>query len=183
MYIPPWLWFRSNSLDREIGSVKVKNLKMKASNQVLTIDLQQVNAENEVIRTANREQAQTIQRYDDDSKRLESENEHLGNRLDILQRVNERLDSDLDELQAENYQLVVRLDRAGSIEELEVMITSLRAEITDLKRERSPLLLESGISTFRCTGSMEPKLTCLDSATMLNNFFPEDITVGAIISF
>ena len=30
---------------------------------------------------------------------------------------------------------------------------------------------------------MEPKLTCLDTATWLNDFEPEDIVVGATISF
>ena len=63
---------------------------------------------------------------------------------------------------------------------------TLKAEIADLKAQREPLLLPSG--SFgrinpRCTGSMGPALTCLDKATVLMDFRPEVIVVGAIITF
>ena len=73
--------------------------------------------------------------------------------------------------------------RAGSIDCLQGQIADLRSEIADLKRKRRPLVLGTYRTAFSCTGSMEPKITCLDSATMLENFRPEDITVGTTISF
>ena len=62
-------------------------------------------------------------------------------------------------------------------------VASLETEIADLEEQRKPLVLETHRSGFACTGSMEPKLTCLDEATWLDNFHAKDIVVGATISF
>ena len=73
----------------------------------------------------------------------------------------------------------LRVDRGNLLGEIE----ALRSSIRELKEQRTPLLVQSYTVGFRCTGSMEPKVTCLDSATWLRNFNPEDIAVGAVISF
>ena len=65
---------------------------------------------------------------------------------------------------------------AGRLEELE-------AEIERLEELREPLIPNTTLGTFVCTGSMEPVITCLDEATYLVNFRPEDIIVGAVIGF
>ncbi|MBI4282397.1 MAG: hypothetical protein HY672_02790 [Chloroflexi bacterium] len=62
-------------------------------------------------------------------------------------------------------------------------VTSLQSEIASLKAQRTPLIVESYTRGFKCTGSMEPKITCLDTATWLSNFRPQDVVVGAVISF
>ncbi len=36
---------------------------------------------------------------------------------------------------------------------------------------------------FTCTGSMNPTITCIDTATLLKTFSPEDIEIGTIIVF
>ncbi len=65
------------------------------------------------------------------------------------------------------------------------LFEDLDAEIAELEEKRRPLLLHGNTSTtdFLCTGSMEPKITCLDTMTWLTDFDPADITVGTIIVY
>ena len=81
--------------------------------------------------------------------------------------------ADLDEIK-ETY---------GNIDMLAAQASSLESEIADLEEQRKPLVLETHRNWFYCTGSMEPKITCLDEATWLDNFHAKDIVVGATISF
>ena len=62
-------------------------------------------------------------------------------------------------------------------------MAALRDEISDLEEQRRPLIVGSHTTGFLCTGSMEPKITCLDSATWLDNFKPANVVVGSVISF
>ena len=75
------------------------------------------------------------------------------------------------------------MDTYGNIDTLNEEVASLETEIAKLEAEREPLILETYRSGFACTGSMEPKLTCLDEATWLDNFQARDIVIGATISF
>ena len=59
----------------------------------------------------------------------------------------------------------------------------LRAEIARLEAVREPLIPRKRIEGVLCTGSMEPAITCLDRATWLENVRPEDIVVGAVVSW
>lgn len=73
---------------------------------------------------------------------------------------------------------------AGTVETLEAQAGALRTEIAQLEERRKPLILaDERVIGFACTGSMEPKLTCLDTATWLYDFEPDDVVVGATISF
>lgn len=66
------------------------------------------------------------------------------------------------------------------------LFQGLEAEVTELEERRRPLLLHAGTTStteFLCTGSMEPKITCLDTMTWLTDFEPADITVGTIIVY
>ena len=100
---------------------------------------------------------------------------------------NETLETELENAAA-RYALLV--DESGNVDQLraeaktlEEDVAALRAEIAELTDQRAPLIVESSIVGFSCTGSMEPKITCLDTATWLDNFAPEDIVVGTIIRF
>ena len=73
---------------------------------------------------------------------------------------------------------VIRV-RVGSLEEVKTRL----ADIEALIEQREPLIPETGVRDFACTGSMEPKITCLDSARYLFNFDPNDIVVGSVIAF
>ena len=86
------------------------------------------------------------------------------------------LQSDLDDLR-KTY---------GNLESLEQSVADLEAEIARLRAEREPLILSPGSIRKRgaaCTGSMEPKLTCLDEMLWLYDFDPADIVVGASIAY
>ena len=69
------------------------------------------------------------------------------------------------------------------VQSLNSRIGELQIDISALERLRRPLIVDSSRAGFKCTGSMEPRITCLDSATWLDNFYPEDIVIGTVISF
>lgn len=82
----------------------------------------------------------------------------------------------LEELQTE----------AGGLEELRESAERIRREIDGLRARREPLILKPRDTRpvrFLCSGSMEPAITCLDEGRLLLAFKPEDIVVGAVISF
>ena len=84
--------------------------------------------------------------------------------------------------------LARQLDDAGTrLAELEASvgaIQALREEIAQLEREREPLRgADTETIGGKCTGSMEPYFTCLDTATLLRDFAPAEITVGTVIAF
>jgi hypothetical protein len=88
--------------------------------------------------------------------------------------------ADYEVLVSENGQLKEVKAQVGT---LQGQVSSLQSQIASLKVQRAPLIVDSYTGTFACTGSMEPKITCLDSATWLANFRPQDVVVGAVISF
>ena len=100
---------------------------------------------------------------------------------------NETLETELEHNATRYTQLV---NESGTVDQLraeantlEEKVAALRASISELTDQRAPLIVESSTRGFSCTGSMEPKITCLDTATWLVNYAPEDIVVGTIISF
>ncbi len=90
-------------------------------------------------------------------------------------------------LTSEHGQLVGQYDdltrEVGTLEQLSEQVTALEAEIKQLEEMRRPLILASDRNGFACTGSMEPKITCLDEAIYVTNPRPEEITVGSTIHF
>ena len=108
-----------------------------------------------------------------------------------------KLGSEAEDLLRLRGQYGALLDTVGSLEAAEAAVATLetqrdalrsdiqelRSDIQELRAERAPLVLQSDVSSFLCTGSMEPTLTCLDTITMLEDFAPADIVIGAIISF
>ena len=83
---------------------------------------------------------------------------------------------ELREVRQENVRLETEY---GTVQELE-------AEIARLQGMRQPLILaynDTERTGFLCTGSMEPKITCLDEMSWLTDYRPEDITVGTTIAF
>ena len=90
-----------------------------------------------------------------------------------------------------DYQALV--DAGGDLEQVRAeeeasqkRVDELEVEIKELQEQRRPLILSPGAvatSGFLCTGSMYPAITCLDRGSWLEEFNPEDIVVGATISF
>ena len=111
---------------------------------------------------------------------LTNERNTLTADLESANAARSRLTSDLQDARGANAALRAENE---AIVRMHGRVENLRQEIDDLELRRSPLILETHRQGFLCTGSMEPKLTCLDEATMLTNFRPEDIVVGSVISF
>ena len=114
---------------------------------------------------------------------LSAANSDLEGRLgDVTLRFETR-DAEYTALDAEHRRLV---QAAGEAEALETRAGELREEIRGLEERRRPLLLAAQrqrVEGFLCTGSMEPKITCLDTATWMRDFSPEEIVVGSVISY
>ena len=66
----------------------------------------------------------------------------------------------------------------GTVTQMEEQAGALQVEIDDLLERRRPLILSKQNETagwFACTGSMEPVITCLDSATWAQPLGLDDI--------
>ena len=77
-------------------------------------------------------------------------------------------------------------DLNGQLSELRSSVGSiddLRDEISRLEGERRALVPRIVTRNLKCTGSMEPKLTCLDTVDLLINYRYSDIVIGAVVSF
>ena len=118
---------------------------------------------------------------------LEDEFGTLNTQHQSITRLYEDLDQEHETLTSEHRELTGQYDdltrEVGTLEQLSGQVTALEAEIKRLEEMRRPLILASDRNGFLCTGSMEPKLTCLDEATWVRNPRPEEITVGTTIHF
>ena len=172
---------------QEIRELDSQNREVEASNRDLIKKLRKADVDKEDLQARNEEQAQSLQVSYEENRTLQGANDRLVTDLEDVRGENRSLIVDLDtvrsklELSDHRYQELER--QSGSVTQLEARMESLRSEIAKLETQRKPLLVRSSMGHFRCTGSMEPKITCLDSATYLKNFLPEDITVGTVISF
>ena len=99
---------------------------------------------------------------------------------DELKEAVQRLEGEIDRLEGENQAFTTAYE---SVESLEEQANGLRAVIGTLEDERKALIVKSAEMFPVCSGSMEPKITCLDTVVVLQNFRPEDITLGAIIAY
>ena len=99
----------------------------------------------------------------------------------------ERLSDETEDLSAMNNDLSAEYqaleEASGTRDMLQDQANELETDIAALHEERAPLIIQAGTGRFFCTASMEPSVTCLDSATWLYNFRPQDVVVGATIYF
>ena len=82
------------------------------------------------------------------------------------------------ETQVEEFQLAHE-----SLAMLEERAEGLRAVIAALEEDRQALVVMAKEMFPTCTGSMEPRITCLDTAVVLQNFRPEDIALDNVIAY
>ncbi len=150
----------------------------------------------------------TVESLEGDRDGLEATVESLGGERDGLEATVESLQSERDELQASHSALSdensgvkaalrdleadkLRLETQveefklayESVAKLEERAEGLRAVIAGLEEERTALQVTSSDMFPTCTGSMEPKITCLDTAAVLQNFRPEDIALDTVIAY
>ncbi len=117
-----------------------------------------------------------------DSMTLEEENLRL---LEVVAPI-EDAQSELQRIQRLASEAEEAYDRwSTGVSRMRDLFEDLDGEVAELEERRQPLLLHGRTSTtdFLCTGSMEPKITCLDTMTWLTDFDPADITVGTIVVY
>ncbi len=191
-----------NALVAERDALTMGLAEVETERDGLRIEVHELSEEN---RTLAHEKTVLMQEYNhlkSAHEQLADANRQLGARHEALQVVHQDLQTSHQTLQGSHQELqgshqtlktrYADLDAehtaltkaAGTVETLETQAGSLRTEIAQLEERRRPLILaDERVSGFRCTGSMEPKLTCLDTATWLYDFQPEEVVVGATISF
>ena len=192
---------KNNSLNRGNRNLTARNSEVAAANEFLNQELEITDQKARALQEQSNQQARSIQTLEQEktnltaevqelegqNRSLDQQNDYQAVTIQTLEQEKTKLTADVTELQGRNRQLSQQNDtlrnKSGSINQLNARIDSLRAEIRRLEDQRKPLLLQTGRRNFTCTGSMEPKITCLDSATYLTNFLPQDIVVGTVISF
>ncbi len=151
-------------------------------------------ADEQATRRKTEDELQATQRVlqEEQNKRSDIEHQLTDTEGRLAQEINDRLDAQarIDDYQKELATITEERNTLRTnynrLQASTGTITDLEEEIVRLRAIREPLILDPGgtsRSGFLCTGSMEPKLTCLDEATWLTDFRPEDITIGATISF
>ena len=191
-----------NALIDDVNALGVQLNVLVEDRNILTRDLAEAQTERHTLNNQVRELWEENRILDDEKSVLTQEYEHLEGAHEQLTATHEQLGASHEALQVSHESLQTshesldssykdldlrhtELQQAvGTVEDLEMQAGNLRTEITQLEERRRPLILareEPG--WFYCTGSMEPKLTCLDTATWLHDFQPEDIVIGATISF
>lgn len=191
----------NRDLNTDLADAEARNADLNAVNDGLTTDL--ANAESRNADLTDTNAGLTTDLAYAESRNANLTNANTGLTTDLadaesrnadLNAVNDGLTADLTDTRsqlAQSRKDYATLESvAGNVDRLRTQASNLEeaknellAEIAELRLERAPLVLKTHDIGFHCTGSMEPKLTCLDSATWLDNFRPEDIVVGTIISF
>ena len=118
---------------------------------------------------------------------LQGERDELQASYSALSDENSGLKVALRALEADKLRLETQVEEFKlayeSVAKLEERAQGLRAVIAGLEEERTALQVTSSEMFPTCTGSMEPKITCLDTAVVLQNFRPEDIAVDTVIAY
>ena len=144
-----------------------------ADNAALTGSLRAANTENAALTEANAS-------LTDDLAVAEVRETQLETRLATEAAAHTETKTVLASLEAEHAEVT---KTANEFIALYGDVEALRREIASLREQRRPLLLKTQRDALACTGSMEPKLTCLDEVTFLRNYAPADITIGTTVVF
>ena len=118
---------------------------------------------------------------------LQAERDGLEASYSVLSGENSGVKTTLQALEAEKRGLEMQVEEFKlaheSVTTLEERAEGLRAVIAGLEEDRRALQVSSSEMFPTCTGSMEPKITCLDTVVVLQNFLPEDVAVDTVIAF
>ena len=171
------------TLTAEYGVLQAAKEAVEADNDDLETDLRAANDRNTALSSENAGLMANLTATIADRDGLRTELTGAQVELGVLTVTHNKLEASHMTLTTQFEELQTQ---AGTAEGLREQIRLLRQEILELEEARKPLILgvdATGRSGFVCTGSMEPAVTCLDEATWLEDFRPEDITVGATIAF
>ena len=176
----------SENLEATTGNLAVQtaaNVELKAVNSGLLEDKEQLTVAKATLEVSLAGSRVESGRLKVESAGLRQDLQAAGEQAQEQKARYEKLDTEHDDLRF----LHSELQRsAGTVDDLRTKASNLRGEIADLEERRQPLILtEDNVrgSVFGCTGSMEPVLTCLDRPIWLEDFTPEDVVIGATISY
>ena len=198
----------TQEMSATIQTLEDKRDELKSTVEVLSQDRDRLQAsysnlndENSRLEETTQELTSTIKSQEDSIQTLEDKRDELKSTVEFLLQDRGRLQASYAELNDQNSSLKAtvesldeeksRLDKENeafnlaqqNLASLEERATELRAIISGLEEDRKALIVKSNEMFPVCTGSMEPKITCLDSVVLLENFHPEDITVETVISY
>ena len=190
---------RNDSLSARLDSADASLRTVQASFHSTQAKLEGVQSHLVAVQSENRQLEHSLTTTATRNRTLEgslanvvARNEALSNGLNTAHERNSELASELWQAEAQNKELAdyqrryEELSSAdGAVEQLERRAQELREEIEELwqQRQYGYALTYRNQSSLQCTGSMEPTMTCLDLVTWDNDFAPEDITVGMVISY
>ena len=166
----------NGALELSLGEARFNVAALTAARASLRSDNTRLLADKDDLGAANGRLQATLKGYRSQSATLKQD------LADAVQRAEEQLWDNQDlRVQYQDLQTL-----AGTVDTLDGRASDLRGVIADLEERRKPLILTRSNAPktgFRCTGSMEPTITCLDEAVWLEDFRPEDVAVGAVISY
>ena len=178
------------SLEAETATLSKDLDETEAKAETLTADLTETRVERDALRTGLADATAQVADLTEKHSVLMEAHGVLTETNRVLTAKKGELEGTLATAQAAFTALEVKhghlVTVAGDLEQATASVQALQAEIARLEAQRRPLILrdtDTETSPFACTGSMEPKLTCLDTATFLTDFDPADIVVGATIIF
>lgn len=163
----------TRTLNASLDDSTAENLSLNNEIDTLKSKSQELSQELLQVYHLNTEQRDKLDSAEQRITRLQTNNRNLQSSLTSAERNLTRLQQSAGSLDSINNQKNI----------LEREVSRLQEEIKSLEEKRKPLTLDTYVSNLSCTASMEPKLTCLDTVTMLTNFHPADIVPGTIIGF
>ena len=166
----------NTALESTMAAAQRDNAILARRNDTLARDL--LGAETEVVLLDS-----NLNQANQQLSTLQQEHDTLQEGHALLRGEHSALQQTHDGLQAQHQTLQ---EQAGTVEGLRTQAETLRLEISELEAMREPLVLDSNdlrTRGFKCTGSMEPVITCLDEVRWLADFDAVDIVVGSTISF
>ena len=174
---------QNRTLETEKGAVEEVNVNLEATLNDARNENRDLANRNTTLAGDLQQSTNQLKALEDDLGALEAKHTTLAADYGTLESEHETLKETAGTAQS----LADRIDELNDdIDELNARIDELNDDIDELDAIREPLILgpnDAHIVGFACTGSMEPVITCLDEARWLDDFKPEDITVGSTISF
>ena len=171
---------RLAATDDELASTKQE---LDATNSDVEATKRELDATNDELASTKQELDATNSDVGDTKRELASTQQELADTAEILGEASSDITALETQLAGASQELGQIRTAIGSVERLREEALGLEVEIVELRERRQPLILDTFANTFRCTGSMEPKVGCTDSALWLRNYDPNDIVEGAFVSF
>lgn len=168
------------ALQWEMGRAQAANAVLEASNADLDEKLSGLQSSNAAFEEQLTELQSSNGTLEEKLSKLHSSNGELEKKLSGLQASSAELDKKLSELTLSYANL---MNEVRGVETLRQQRQSLLDSISALQQQRTALIPATLERGFICSGSMDPKITCMDKAIWLDDPRPEEIVVGAVISF